>query len=220
MDDRISRGDDPYGQRQSSRCPSGEAEHDDGGDGGSSVKRLVAAALAILSLVIVGVVAVVSVADMATAAMPPEACDAPGASPAVTGSGPSLAASAAFAAGFRGNDLVMAVAVAGAESSYRPTVRNSIGASGLWQILQSAHQELFDRYNWRDPEQNALMAMSVWSAAGRSWSPWTTFTGGAYRAHLAEARAGRDRSGEGLDPAGCLPTAERRKARRASGPTM
>jgi hypothetical protein len=76
--------------------------------------------------------------------------------------------------------------VAGAESSYNPLARNSIGASGLWQILQSAHLDLFARYDWRDPAQNAAMAHSVWHTAGDSWIPWTS---GAYLSHLSEARA-------------------------------
>lgn len=102
-------------------------------------------------------------------------------------SGSRLAAVVAEAAGFTGQDLVIAVAVAGAESSYQPTVRNSIGASGLWQILERAHPDLFARYDWRDPAQNAVMAHAVWGAAGKSWTPWTTWTSGAYRSHLAEA---------------------------------
>jgi hypothetical protein len=103
--------------------------------------------------------------------------------------GAALAAVEAARAGFRGNNLVIAVAVAGAESSYNPLVRNSIGASGLWQILQSAHPDLFARYDWRDPAQNAAMAYSAWRAAGDAWIPWTTWTSGAYLTHLPEARA-------------------------------
>jgi len=103
--------------------------------------------------------------------------------------GADLAARAAHAAGFTGEDLVTAVAVAGAESDYRPTARNSIGASGLWQILQSAHRDLFaGGADWRDPAVNAAMAFRVWTDA-HGWQPWTTWTGGAYRAHLPEARA-------------------------------
>ena len=153
------------------------------------MKRLVATLLAIVSLVTVGVVVVAAIASMAAAAAPADPCAAESPVPSGAGTGPALATSAAFAAGFRGEDLIMAVAIAGAESSYRPTIRNSIGASGLWQILQSAHQDLFARYDWRDPAQNAVMAFSVWAAASRSWTPWTTFTGGSYRAHLEEARS-------------------------------
>jgi hypothetical protein len=109
--------------------------------------------------------------------------------PGALSSGAGLAASVASRAGFTGTDLVIAVAVAGAESSYNPLARNSIGASGLWQILQSAHPDLFSRYNWHVPAQNAAMAYSVWQAAGRSWRPWTTWTGGDYVRFLPAARA-------------------------------
>jgi hypothetical protein len=102
--------------------------------------------------------------------------------------GAALAAKAAQAAGFTGADLVTAVAVAGAESGYRPTARNSIGASGLWQILESAHRDLWSMGDWRDPAVNARMAFSVWKAAGRSWRPWTTWTGGSYARYMPTAR--------------------------------
>ena len=88
--------------------------------------------------------------------------------------GADLAARVAKAAGFSGPDLVTAVAVAGAESGYNPDALNSIGASGLWQILRDAHPDLFATGNWRDPRTNALWAYSVWQAAGDSWTPWTT----------------------------------------------
>lgn len=151
------------------------------------MKRLVAAAVAVMTLLTVGVVVLAASTRAAATASSSNPCGSTGGA-TVDGTGAQLAARAATAAGFRGEDLVMAVAIAGAESSYVPNVRNSIGASGLWQILQPAHQDLFARYDWRDPAQNALMAHSVWTTADRSWTPWTTFTGGAYRSHLPEAR--------------------------------
>lgn len=134
----------------------------------------------------------------------------PGCGAAAAGSvsgtdGPALAAGAAYAAGFRGDDLIVAVAIAGAESSYRPTVRNSIGASGLWQILQSAHPHLFERYDWRDPVDNARMAYAVRTDAG-SWRPWVTWTVGSYRRHLAEARAAVASLDAAAVPASARPT--------------
>lgn len=149
------------------------------------MKRLIAAALALCTVTTIGVVVLTSAVAASSTTTD---CDTDGAPSPNAQSGPALAATAAYSAGFRGQDLVMAVAIAGAESSYRPTVRNSLGASGLWQILQSAHPELFARYDWGDPVENAVMARSVWVAARRSWTPWTTFTGGAYRSHLAEAQ--------------------------------
>lgn len=146
------------------------------------MKRLVGLVLASLLVPVLMVAAL----GGAMAAQPTINC---GAAPGGAPSGPALATRVALAAGFTGQDLVVAVAVAGAESSYRAEARNSIGASGLWQILESAHPDLFARYNWRDPEQNAVMAHSVWTAAGRSWKPWTAWTSGAYLARLDEARA-------------------------------
>jgi Lysozyme like domain len=150
------------------------------------VKRLLAAAIALVAAPIFGLASLAGAfASTQTTTGCPSASTPAG---AVGGQGAALAAQVAAAAGFTGPDLVTAVAVAGAESSYDPLVRNSIGASGLWQILQSAHPDLFARYNWRDPGQNATMAYSVWKAAGGSWTPWTTWTSGAYLTHLVEAR--------------------------------
>lgn len=97
-------------------------------------------------------------------------------------------AAAAAAAGFQGKDLVTAVAVALAESSGNPNALNPSGAAGLWQILRSAHPELFARYQWNDPNDNARMAYSVWRAAGNSWSPWVAYTTGRHLAYVGRAR--------------------------------
>lgn len=150
------------------------------------MKRLVAALVAALGVGVGGVAVMTTTVAGAVAATPADLCDGP--ATGVASEGPVLAARAAHAAGFRGEDLVTAVAVAGGESSYRPTVRNSIGASGLWQILQSAHPHLFERYDWRDPLDNARMAHTVWTHAG-SWRPWVAWTSGSYRRYLPEARA-------------------------------
>lgn len=108
------------------------------------------------------------------------------------GQGAQLAASAAQAAGFPAEQLVTAVAIAGAESGYDPTAThlNTDGSTdyGLWQI-NSVHAVLLTQGDWRDPGANARMALSVWQAAGGSWTPWSTFTSGAYTAHLSEAAA-------------------------------
>ena len=124
---------------------------------------------------------------------------------AVTGKGPALAASAAKSAGFTGSNLVTAVAVAGAESSYSPTetYHNSNGTTdhGLWQIndVNAAALAIGD---WRDPATNGRMAMMIWKAAGNSWHPWTTFNSGAYLSHLAEARTAVAALGSGAGGAG------------------
>jgi len=105
----------------------------------------------------------------------------------VTGTGADLARTAAAAAGFPADQLDMAVAIAGAESGYSPTAtnHNTNGSTdyGFWQI-NSVHAALLNDHNWRDPAQNAAMALAVWTAAGGSWNPWSTFISGSYRKYL------------------------------------
>jgi hypothetical protein len=108
--------------------------------------------------------------------------------PATAGSGILTAARAALRAGFRGDDAVTAVAIAGAESTYnRLAVNANSTARGMWQIMLSYHQPKFHGADWRNPYANAQVAHQLWLASG--WQPWTTHTSGAYRAHLNEARA-------------------------------
>jgi len=98
-------------------------------------------------------------------------------------------AAAAQQAGFSGQDLVIAIAVALAESSGNPsaTHSNSNGSVdyGLWQI-NSVHASLVAG-NWADPTSNAKMAYSVWQGSG--WSAWTTYTSGAYLKYMGQASA-------------------------------
>ena len=118
--------------------------------------------------------------------------DVLGCASSVKGSaGAKVAAAAARAAGFSGRDLVVAVAVAGAESGWRATATNvNTNASvdyGMWQI-NSVHADLLASGDWRDPYSNAQMAHSVWADAGGSWTPWTTYTSGAYLSRLSAAQ--------------------------------
>lgn len=121
---------------------------------------------------------------------------APADVPVVEGQGAVLAAKAAAAAGWTGPDLLTAVMVAGAESSYDPTAGNQLADGrthqGLWQI-SSLHTALIaehggDRY---DPVANAQMAHVLWSdskAAGRDpWQPWEAYTNGNYQRYRAAA---------------------------------
>lgn len=110
--------------------------------------------------------------------------------PASTGSGALTAeqvAKFAYAAGFRGQDINIAVAVARAESGWRPkaTLLNTNGSTdhGLFQI-NSIHAAILAGGNWADPGDNAKMAFTVWTQAGRSWSPWVTYWRGTYRQYL------------------------------------
>jgi Lysozyme like domain len=108
------------------------------------------------------------------------------------GEGAVVAAMAAKRAGWTGVDLEVAVAVAGAESTWNPDAlndKNTNGSSdfGMWQI-NSVHATTLASGDWRDPYDNALMARRVWLEAGGSWRPWVTFNTGAYRRHLLVAQ--------------------------------
>lgn len=101
----------------------------------------------------------------------------------------------AYDAGFRGVDLVTAVAVSHAESGFdaaRLSPVNSDGSrdQGLWQINDKAHPQ-YTRSAMFDPVQNAKAAFSV-SSGGHNWAPWTTYNNGAYRQYLSDAQAAVD----------------------------
>jgi hypothetical protein len=98
-------------------------------------------------------------------------------------------------AGFSGEDLITAVAVALAEShgdpnAYNPEVLAGTppgkGSYGLWQIYLKAHPE-FEGVNLWVPRNNAAAAFSVYRAARFSFRPWSTFKNRAYIAHLSIA---------------------------------
>ncbi|MGM1059976.1 type VII secretion target [Saccharothrix sp. Mg75] len=113
---------------------------------------------------------------------------------------PERIARHAHDAGFRGQDLTIAVAVALAESGGDPRAHNATppdNSYGLWQVNMlgalgparrrefglDANRELFD------PAENARAANRI-SGDGRDWTPWSTYTNGAYKKHLDEARRG------------------------------
>jgi lysozyme-like protein len=98
----------------------------------------------------------------------------------------------AAGAGFTGDDLATAVSIALAESGGNPQAYNperaantpvGYGSFGLWQIYLKAHPE-FKGQNLFDPQLNASAAFAVYSSAGNSFRPWSTFGNGAYLAHV------------------------------------
>lgn len=145
----------------------------------------------------------------ATLAGPEPTTAACGPAGAVAGEGAQLAAAAAAAAGFTGPDLVIAVAVAGAESSWRAdaTNDNTNGSRdyGMWQI-NTVHRAILAAGQWQDPASNARMAKQVWDDAGGSWRPWVTYNTGSYEKHLADAEVAVAGAG-GAAPAlvACVP---------------
>ncbi|GAA2844303.1 hypothetical protein [Crossiella cryophila] len=108
----------------------------------------------------------------------------------------------AYDAGFRGDQLNTAVAVALAESSGRPgaqgdlTLQNATwGPSvGLWQIRSlnpgrgtALEQTQRDRVANLDPATNATNAFAI-SNNGNNFGAWSTFTNGDYQRYLDRAR--------------------------------
>lgn len=113
---------------------------------------------------------------------------------------PAQIAEYAHDAGFRGQDLTVAVAVAMAESGGDTRAHNPVppdNSYGLWQInmigsLGPARRDQFDLDSNRelfDPEENAKAAWAI-SGHGDSFRPWTTYTSGAYKKYLDDARRG------------------------------
>jgi hypothetical protein len=116
-------------------------------------------------------------------------------------SGSDLCARVGYEAGFRGDRLVVAVAVGLAESSCRPNATNSNGPTsgcpngsidrGLWQINSCYHSEVGVTCAF-DPRCNAREAYRI-SSGGTNWQPWATYNNGRYQSFLDEARAAVNR---------------------------
>jgi hypothetical protein len=128
--------------------------------------------------------------------------------------GADLAAAAAHNAGFRGNDLLTAVAIAGGESSYNPNAVNGQDASsdgvwgssqGFWQVrtlLQNPNDSTYRGDHLRvndgslyNPQQNANVAALISNVAannaqgqGADFGAWTVYTKGIYKRFEDQAR--------------------------------
>ena len=92
-------------------------------------------------------------------------------------------------AGF-GSDSNIAAAIALAESSGH---RLAVGdkslaptngpAIGLWQINSAKHTD-YTPDELYDPATNAAEAFAIYSSAGNSFRPWTTYNSGAYMQYM------------------------------------
>jgi hypothetical protein len=101
-------------------------------------------------------------------------------------------AQVAYNAGWRGEQLVIATAVALAESSGQYWVVNPIGCVGLWQINSPVHPQ-WPTAAMKDPAKNAAAAYTLWKSEG--WKPWEAYTGpdgkgsdGPYTTQMGRAR--------------------------------
>lgn len=122
-------------------------------------------------------------------------------------------ADAAIAAGWTGENLKIAIAVALAESGGKvravggPNTKGKAAGSydhGLWQINDFYHD--FDKNLIYDALYNAKLAYSIWIGAGgntAAWtSQWATFRAGLHKTWLDEAAAAIETSTSvGLSPA-------------------
>lgn len=106
-------------------------------------------------------------------------------------------ANLAKSAGWKGQDLITAVAVALGESGGRSDAKGDVSLAnstwgpsiGLWQI-RSLHSEkgkgtTRDEQANYDPAANAKHAFSLYKASG--FQPWSVYNSGAYRQHLPAA---------------------------------
>jgi hypothetical protein len=92
----------------------------------------------------------------------------------------------AATAGFTGPDQNTAAAIALAESSGNPAVIGDItlgDSIGLWQINLRWHPE-YTEAMLLDPQTNANAAYLIYKEADHSFTPWSTFKSGAYKAYL------------------------------------
>ncbi len=115
---------------------------------------------------------------------------------------PAQAVYYARGAGLPDSQLATAVAVGLAESGLQVgAVNPSSGASGVWQILPSAHPE-YDVTRLRtDPAYNAGAMVATYKAQGWS-SGWVTYSSGAYRQYLPTAQAAVTATPAGTVPSG------------------
>jgi hypothetical protein len=106
----------------------------------------------------------------------------------------------AIDAGFNQRDAETAAAIALAESGGNPTSHNSTppdDSYGLWQInmlgsMGPARLKMFGltkNDQLFDPKTNAKAAFKIFVAAGNRFTPWTTYTSGKYKQHLADGSA-------------------------------
>lgn len=112
-------------------------------------------------------------------------------------------------AGWPPSEWATGAAVAMGESSdIADNVNQSSGAYGLFQILKSAHPELFAKLKspdeWKDPIVNAEMALSVWQGRGSKWDRggWEAYGGPQYQAALPAAQAASAQLRQNLEQQG------------------
>lgn len=157
--------------------------------------RVVAATAMAFALALPVLSVTEAVRPQPAAAAPDLSCSTAASTLPATRTDRETVAARAAALWFPAEQVAMATAVAGAESSWNRTAVNQAagGNFGLWQI-NSVHKALLRAKNWTQPVDNAWMAFQVWDAAdgvkgdGRgSWRPWSVYNSGSYRAYLRDS---------------------------------
>lgn len=133
-----------------------------------------------------------------------DGCDIGESTPTGGYSGIDLVARAAYNAGFRGDALVTAVAVAGGESSYNPDAVGDVALQtekwgpsvGIFQIRTltnpsewtgiDAQRDINQIGGAANIQNNANTAFEL-SKNGTDFSPWSAFTSGAYNDYIENA---------------------------------
>jgi hypothetical protein len=111
----------------------------------------------------------------------------------------------ALEAGWNKDEAPIAVAIARGESGFRTAAVNpTSGATGLWQVLPSAHREKFTkRTDLLVPVKNAAIAYRIYEErlqrTGEAWVDWRVFRTGKHRRHLPRAETAVERVYRGQD---------------------
>lgn len=136
-------------------------------------------------------------------------------------SGANLAARAAMQAGFEGEELVTMVAIAGAESNWRPEINNAgmnrDGTTdyGMWQVNRGAHGSWVDFSRITDPFYNAEVAFELVSRKKRAGNS-RIFGDWAVHDHYAIANPARGKYEQYMERARRAVDEERSAARSSN----
>jgi hypothetical protein len=113
---------------------------------------------------------------------------------------PAQVAKLAYDAGFRGKDLITAVAIAGGESgwdaaAHNPNANTGDNSYGLFQINMLGKMGPSRRASWGlsnneelfDPVTNLRAAFALYTNRGGNFKDWSVYKNGSYKEHMATA---------------------------------
>ena len=109
-------------------------------------------------------------------------------------------------AGFTGDDLNIATAIAGAESGYDTEAKGGPNRNGTydWGLMQinDLHKPSDDVKTKAAP--NAAVAFALYKGAGNKFTAWSAYNNGKYKDYLSEASAAEPAAPPGGDSYGEL----------------